>query len=346
MPQDKKKSSGRLPQWLKNPVVLPVFMLLFGIAGGVFLGKAYRPNNTAGAFTRLSLQDSAHPLVNPLLLYDFEGHKDFAEFKPFKDKVNNLTARLKAQEKISDAGFYFHDFTNGHWVGVNENEKFYPASLLKIPLLIAYLKLAESQPDILRQKFNYGGQVNLNANEYFKPAQAVQAGQGYTVQELLEKMVMYSDNNATNVLSNAIDQNSFNEIFSDLSLSLPPADQNGGQDFMTPKQYSFFFRVLFNGSYLTRDDSEKALEMAAQADFKNGLAAGVPAGITVAHKYGEHASQNAGAPNELHDCGIVYAPGHPYFLCVMTRGAGFDNLANAIGQFSALTYQEVTNNFQ
>ena len=42
--------------------------------------------------------------------------------------------------------------------------------------------------------------------------------------------------------------------------------------------------------------------------------------------------------HELHDCGIVYYPEHPYFLCVMTRGGDRPKLAAAIADVSKVAY--------
>ena len=45
--------------------------------------------------------------------------------------------------------------------------------------------------------------------------------------------------------------------------------------------------------------------------------------------------------NELHDCGIIYYPNHPYFLCVMTKGADFPVLAGVIREVSQTAWEEV-----
>ena len=49
---------------------------------------------------------------------------------------------------------------------------------------------------------------------------------------------------------------------------------------------------------------------------------------------------------QLHDCGIVYYPKHPYLLCVMTRGDSFEYLDDTIRDISHLVYQEVNEHYQ
>lgn len=59
------------------------------------------------------------------------------------------------------------------------------------------------------------------------------------------------------------------------------------------------------------------MSILAQAKYPDGLTAGLPKNVTVAHKFGEHVN---GDPKrgidsvELHDCGVIYGPNLPYFL--------------------------------
>ena len=41
---------------------------------------------------------------------------------------------------------------------------------------------------------------------------------------------------------------------------------------------------------------------------------------------------------QLHDCGIIYYPGNPYLLCVMTRGDSFGELSSTIRDISDIIY--------
>ena len=129
-------------------------------------------------------------------------------------------------------------------------------------------------------------------------------------------------------------------IFNDLS----PDGSTGEkalENFMSVYEYSRFFRILYNSSYLNNENSNKALEILSRVDFKSGLVAGTPANITVAHKFGEREN---GDEKQLHDCGIVYHPENPYLICIMTRGKDFDKLSEVIAELSKITYEEVSKN--
>jgi hypothetical protein len=125
-----------------------------------------------------------------------------------------------------------------------------------------------------------------------------------------------------------------------------PTPEATGADNYTARQYSHLFRALYNGTYLSKPLSEKVLELLSKTRFDRGLVAGVPEGTVVSHKFGVRNIVNSDADTtpvarELHDCGIIYYPNNPYFLCVMTRGADFPTLESVIKDISRITWNEV-----
>jgi beta-lactamase class A len=269
-----------------------------------------------------------------------------------KTKINNLIETLKTSGKVDDLSLYFRRLNNGEWVNINETAKFSPASLMKVPIMIAYFKLSESDPSILDKKLTYDKGDDANLPEYTKPSKSIQKGQSYTVNELIEYMVVYSDNNALNLLVQNADPNSLQEVYTDLGIKIPNPTLEGA-DCFTVKDYALFIRILFNATYLNKDLSEKALEIMSRSDFKGGIVAGVPSDVPVAHKFGERIFLDPTGilfkSYELHDCGIVYYSQSPYLLCIMTKGSkgkNYSDLEDSIKQISQLVYSEVKNNYQ
>jgi beta-lactamase class A len=87
--------------------------------------------------------------------------------------------------------------------------------------------------------------------------------------------------------------------------------------------------VLYNGTYLNRTYSERALELLSKTRFTDGLAAGIPAGIPLSHKFGVSAQPTG--EKQLHDCGIIYdTQTKTYVLCVMTTGDDYRQMADVI----------------
>ena len=306
---------------------------------GIFFFNEFlinRPDAANGSSTIVRL--GAQGLINPFL---YAASKDSnSSFKPLKSKLNN-----KIKEDIQ-AGFssvisvYFNDLNTGKWTGVNEDEKFAPASLLKVPTMIAYLKAAETDPAILRADLLYNGSFDGNAAEDIKPLKSIEAGHAYTADDLLRFMIGYSDNNAFLILSKYIGDPAVTGVINDLNIQYPTSTPT--VDFMSPKEYSRFFRVLYSSTYLTKGMSQKALELLSYSDFPQGIESGLPEGTTVAQKFGErYFTKEDGVNKELHDCGIVYHPKNPYVLCIMTKGTDIEKMTAAIHDLSAVAWQEV-----
>lgn len=237
---------------------------------------------------------------------------------------------------------HFRDYSRGKWLNINEDEKYSPASLAKVPVMIAYLRLAQSNPAILSKILKFEEKTNLNDLQDFKPVSSLQYGKSYTIQTLIEKMIKYSDNNATFLLVKNIDRDLLIEVFTDLGLSSPLSQESlDAIDFITVKSYALFFRVLFNATYLSREFSEQAILWLSGSDFHLGLVDGTPDNIPIAHKFGEALILDRPQRKELHDCGIIYYPHRPYLLCVMTQGNNIDDLAETIQTIARFAYEEM-----
>lgn len=275
-------------------------------------------------------------LTNPLL--DLELPTEFRELRPFRRKLEALVERRIESGDISHMSIYFRDLNNGPWFGVNERERFLPASLFKVPIMIAVLKETEEYPGLLDRSVDSGRLPEDTADQNVPPGQRVESGRAYTLLELLRLMIAHSDNRARNLVLGYVEKKVFDEVFTDLGL--PPPLETEPDPQMHVKGYSTFFRILYNASYLSRRMSALALQILTETTFKDGLVAGVPEGVKVAHKFGERGFADR-PERQLHDCGIVYHPRTPYVLCVMTRGDSIPDQAAAIREASALVYGEV-----
>jgi beta-lactamase class A len=207
--------------------------------------------------------------------------------------------------------------------------------------MVTYFKDAESVPSVLEKTLVYSSSTVDQINGVpFSSASNLQVGKSYPVEQLIEAMIINSDNGAKDVLLDNINQNSFIEVHTDLGLPNPAVVQNYT---ITAKEYAVLLRVLYNATYLGRQYSEKALQIMSQATYNQGLVAGVPKGTAVAQKFGEALdSTNPNQPEiNLSDCGIIYHPTHPYILCVMTKGTDINALTQTIASISNIVWNQV-----
>ncbi len=323
----------------KKSLAIPIIVLSVGagFASGFIYAKRDNFFSEKISEIRQRLNIGEYKFVNPLLECDDIENVSNKKINEIKLKTQDLINKELGKENISFISVYFRDLNNGPWFGINEKEKFMPGSLLKVPLMMSIFKIAESNPGILQEKILYeGGDASI---QHFKPEKKIEPKKIYTVEDLLEMMIKYSDNSAAVILNQYITPEQTKESYIDLGVEIPSDSQYS----IFVRTYASFFRILYNATYLNDELSEKALQLLSQATFKDGLRDGVPMSIAISHKFGEkEADENN--PNQLHDCGIIYYPLKPYVLCVMTRGDDFEKMAGVIKNISSLVYKEIDKN--
>lgn len=325
---------------MKKHLILSAAVII-SLAAGLFIGWESWGNKGTPSVVRVVREDEANtsPLINKLLYVETTEAKD--SFGPaFENKISDYINQSKEEGLADNISVYIRDLNNSRWLGVDEDEVYEPSSLLKVLTMMAYLNAAEDKPSILNQSLFYSGKED--PGQFFKPQNKLPAGY-YSVADLIEQTIIQSDNEAEYALFNA-HKDDFMNTYN--TLELPQIVSTSTPiDFMSPKAYSVIFRTLYNATYLSQQRSSEALQLLTKTTFKEGIVAGVPAGTTVAHKFGEHTTLRTDGrlvSRELHDCGIVYYPGSPYFLCVMTKGSDFNKLKSVIQNISRITYEQLS----
>ncbi len=345
MKQNNLKQNSQIKNKKKQ---LPfAFILIIGLLIGFGLGvfamylkkiNIKKPKNTKNEY--IEIREQGYKFISPLLEcdnYHSDNTKNFAELKK---ELTNYLNNVIYKEDATHISVYYRSLNNGPWFGIKEQEYFTPASLLKVPILIAALKKAELDTALLNRKFPYKKSFETEYQNILGTEQ-IKLGNDYTFEQLLEYMIIQSDNEAKELIIQIISNDYIVNVMEELGLNLKSRDLN--LDFVTVKEFSSFFRILYNASYLNRNMSEKALEMMSKTVFNKGINAKLPPEITVAHKFGERGYDDVDF-KQLHDCGIIYLKNSPYLLCVMTKGNNFDKLTNIIADISVIVYNNQIKN--
>lgn len=334
-------STKREPQFRFTKIGFTIFIL--GLIIGAILEYAHSNAELLNALDaqRPIRAKTSYAFINPLLGYDSpEAASEFREYGELEEKFSERIDSAKKNGEASRVSLYFRDLQFGRWVGINENEGYEPASMLKVVVMIAYLKEAEHDPSLLDRTFTFTKDIQsaLEAVPYQASSELV-IGRSYSVRTLIDKMITDSDNGAKNLLLMHANAEAIHNTYSDLGI--PNPDDMKGDYTISTKAYSLFLRVLYNATYLSRDMSELALKTLANATYGDGIVAGLPSGTRVAQKFGEHVfvdTNNNPTGIALSNCGVIYAPAHPYILCVMTQGAELNKLSNVIRDLSKIAY--------
>jgi beta-lactamase class A len=160
-----------------------------------------------------------------------------------KISVENVINNYKDSGNIITASVYLKKLNTGEWISIDGDRKFSPGSLMKIPILITFMKMNEKKPGILDSKILFDKPIPLNKTVHFFSKQ-IQLGSSYTVRELLFYMIAYSDNNATLLLCKYIDIPTYNKMFADLGLVVP--NPNASDYLMSVHNHTELFLKLQN----------------------------------------------------------------------------------------------------
>ena len=326
-----------------------VVSLAVGTTAGWFLHQATPALYKGGV---LYQSNAPFTYIDPLLACDIGSEEAFPEFAPLKSQLSDLITQKISAGDAQKISVYVRSLRSGRWLEINPSSTYAPASLLKVFVMMAYYREADDadDPSILNRTITLEATATSSQEDPGEAIPHLQTGASYTVQQLITQMIKYSDNDALNTLVNNFDPKTltaFQSIFADLSIPSPITQNESAFNFMSVDNYALIFRVLYGSTYLSSRYSEQALNLLAQAQYKEGIVAGVPANLKVAHKFGVTtvpATATSPAANELHDCGIVYYPNnHPYLVCVMTEGNDFGQLQQTIKDVSATTYTWLSN---
>ena len=323
--------------WSRSSL-LPAALVFAAVMSAGYLLKGARLKKFLNLRGSHEVRESGYTFISPLLECEKDQSFD-AMIRPFRGALARWVDQKRKAGTITGAAVYFRDLNDGPWSGINEQEKFQPASLLKVPLAIAVYKAAESDPKLLQTKIRFKTVAERidDRQPTILPSQQIELGKEYSLEELVEAMLRYSDNQALLLVYQNTPKGQLRDLYKVLGVETDVLTRVTGT--MSVKSFSTFYRILFNASYLNRESSEKILRILNSAEYKKALVGGVPAGIKVAHKFGEGGAM--GGERQLQDCGIVYYPGNPYLLCVMAKGGSIESLEGFIRDVSAFVYKRV-----
>ncbi len=320
-----------------------ILLALLGLAvisfsAGFLASKAISKVQNRSTTLAIREYDERYQFIRPLLICQIDEKIENKEYRSLDAEISDLIEQSKKSGEIDDSSVYFRDLNSGKWIGVNENVPYQPASLLKVPIMISYLKDAENHPEIIGKKLLYVQNPEYSNPLVSKPL--LQTGNYYPVEDLIRSMIIQSDNSAKDILNANANQAVLKETYS--ALDIPQPTSTTTEYSISVKKFALFFRVLYNGTFLNREESNNALSLLTQVEFDKGIRAGTPEKIKIAHKYGVRAipGLNGAYDIELSDCGIVYHSS-PYLLCIMAEGNNPFKLADFIRKVAESVYRSV-----
>jgi beta-lactamase class A len=249
-----------------------------------------------------------------------------------------IAAESAIQKQIASSGadvaVYFRSLDGTAQWSSRADEPFHAASTMKIPVMIELfhqvqqgkLKLDDSL--VIRNEFHSivdGSIYKLNAEDDSESTLYRSEGQTRTLRQLCDLMITVSSNFATNLIIEKLGVENIRATVHQLGADGMPNGMNvlrgvedskafekGLNNTTTATGLGVLLQAVADGKAVDPESSRQMIEILEQQKFNEGIPAGLPPGILVAHKTGEISKIH-------HDAAIVYAK-RPYVLVILVRG--------------------------
>lgn len=239
-------------------------------------------------------------------------------------QVRNFVADLKEYIAALEGryGIYFLDISSGLEFGVNENDEFYAASTVKIPLAL-FLAIQMEEGTIKPDKI-----LEYTVQDFESGCGSLQYGEfgtKHTVLELIELSLRVSDNIAANMLLRAIGYSNLKDFMRSIGGRVVDEDRN----ITCPKDMALYMLKVYSFS-LQSAYGEIVLSHLKNTVFNDRLPALLPNNVQVAHKIGNW-------HDSYHDVGIVFTE-NPYVISIMSEGSSAKDAYREIGNISRMIF--------
>ena len=218
------------------------------------------------------------------------------------------------------------DLDSGEYVDQGGAEPVAAASTIKVPILVAFLQqvdagtMALNQAMVLQEEYVAGGSGNLRGEA---------VGTEYTALEVATRMIVDSDNTATNMMIAALGGvEALNQTFAAWGLGstllrspLPDLD---GTNTTSPKDLALLMALIDQGGLVTPRSRDRMFSIMQRTVNRGLIPSGISDGSVMANKTGDIATI-------LGDVALVDVPnGRRYVLAVMVQRPTNDGRASEL----------------
>lgn len=235
-------------------------------------------------------------------------------------RLDGLVAALPGKagvwiaDPVSTAPLYAHD----------AEAKVVTASLYKLGVLM------EAERRIDAGQLHYSDPITIGADDITEEGSAYAPGTVLSIDGALEAMITVSDNGAALALWHRFGGTAIEASLARAGLRELLTFDTDGNTLTTPHATGTFFQLLARKELVSAAASERMLARLERQTLNDRLPALLPKQTVVAHKTGNLAGLN-------HDAGIIFTPGGPRIVVVMTRDT-FGGANTFIADVAAIVY--------
>jgi beta-lactamase class A len=342
-----ERRAERRPSRPASPLVYVVRLLIVGVGFGAIAGTflaiwnptAQQTNSTQTA-AGVGLTSQMEPTAATSLSRDAAPTTLEAPtaLTPAQEMtaLGNTLKMLAARHPNLEPGVYLFDLDTRAYLDLNGTATLSSASIIKVPVLVALLQEVDAGNIRLDES------LTLEASDIAEGSGDMQyqpPGTQYSVLETATKMIIISDNSATNMLIKRLGGiSSLNQRFQAWGLTATtirnPLPDLGGENTTSPEDMAKLLAAVTQGDLLSLRSRDRLLEIMRRTETNTLLPAGLGEGAIVAHKTGDIESL-------VGDVGVIDMPsGRRYLAAVMVRRPTNDERAQElIREISRVTYE-------
>ncbi|RMD92398.1 MAG: serine hydrolase [Calditrichaeota bacterium] len=260
--------------------------------------------------------------------------------------LKGLSDSLHAEISVS-----FYDLQTGQAYGFADRKMMHAASTMKVPVMIEVFRQAEagrfSLHDSLLVKNQFrsivdGSPFSLDPAEDGEQSLYQVIGQKRPIRELVEQMITWSSNLATNLLIEWVGAKNVMATLREIGakdmqvlrgVEDLKAYRQGLNNRTNAHDLMVVMRALAQKTVASPAACKQMIDILKHQHWRTKIPGGLPPGVAVANKTGSITAID-------HDCAIVFPPQRkPYVLVVLTRGiADHDQAAATIAAISHKIY--------
>jgi beta-lactamase class A len=245
----------------------------------------------------------------------------FAGVVPLNSPMQELEPQIKAlmhRYSFLQTGMFFLDLETGNYLDIGGDRVFPAASTIKLPILVAFFQDLDAGKVSLDEKLTMRSDLVTGGSGEM---QYQRVGKKYTALETVTKMIVISDNTATNMIIDRLGGIAkLNQRFrswglQDTVIRHMLADLRGTNT-SSSEDMARLLALLVNDKLVSSSSKEQVLDILRHTKTRTLLPAGLGKGAVIAHKTGDigFLIGNAGfvtMPNGKHYLAAIYVK-RPY----------------------------------
>lgn len=209
----------------------------------------------------------------------------------------------------------------------NEDEEFYAASIIKIPIMAAVLAQVAEGKRSLSDKILVRSEDIVSGDGILKN---LSPGMEWTIHDLVVLMIIESDNTATNLLIDLAGVENiqlymtiwgFKQTQFRHKLQIKPFRKHNESNLITAKEMNFFLKNIAMGNIVSMSVCLKMIDIMKQQKMNDLLPRLLPEndGIIGAIPIWEMAHKTGYVPGVEHNVGLFYLPGHTFAISALSK---------------------------